>query len=105
MLSAIANGNPDGLACHRIGAPLLFGRLWQDTGIQAVLGELLAQRGFEFPLERAVFTATLHRLMASGSDRACGFGRGSKPHMLQVACPREDKRCFVPSIGTGHRYR
>jgi hypothetical protein len=71
VLSAIANGNPDGLACRRIGAPLLFGRLWQDTGIEAVLGELLAQRGFEFPLERAVFTATLHRLMASGSDRAC----------------------------------
>jgi hypothetical protein len=30
VLSAIANGNPDGLACRRIGAPLLFGRLWQD---------------------------------------------------------------------------
>jgi hypothetical protein len=71
VLAAIANGNPDGLACRRIGPPLLFGRLWQDTGIHAVLGELLAQRSFEFAVERAVFIAVLHRLMVSGSDRAC----------------------------------
>ena len=62
---------PDGLACRRIGAPLLFGRLWQETGCQAVIEELLGGRAFEFPVERAVFTATLHRLMVSGSDRAC----------------------------------
>jgi hypothetical protein len=24
--------NPDGLACKRIGAPPLFGRLWEETG-------------------------------------------------------------------------
>jgi hypothetical protein len=71
VLAQVASGNPDGLVCRRIGPPLLFGRLWRDTGIQAVLDELLADRAFEFPVERAVFTATLHRLMVSGSDRAC----------------------------------
>ena len=59
------------LTCRRIGPPLLFGRLWQDAGIQAVLKELLGGRAFEFQVERAVFAATLHRLMAPGSDRAC----------------------------------
>jgi DDE family transposase len=71
VLAQVAHGNPDGLVCRRIGPPLLFGRLWQDTGIRAVLDALLADRGFEFPVERAIFTATLHRLMVSGSDRAC----------------------------------
>jgi hypothetical protein len=32
---------------------------------------VLAARGFAFPVERAVFTAVLHRIMAPGSDRAC----------------------------------
>jgi len=71
VLAQVENGNPDGLVCRRIGPPLLFGRLWQDTGIQAVLAKLLAGRAFEFAVERAVYTATLHRLMVSGSDRAC----------------------------------
>ena len=71
LLSAIDKGEVAGLAGRRIGPPLLFGRLWQETGIAAVLGELLADRGFEFAVERAVFITTLHRLMVSGSDRAC----------------------------------
>ena len=37
----------------------------------AVLQELLADRDFAFPVERAVFLTVLHRLMVSGSDRAC----------------------------------
>ncbi len=71
VLSQLAAGNPDGLACTRIGAPLLFGRLWEETGCKAVIEDLLASRGFEFPVERAVFATVLHRLMVSGSDRAC----------------------------------
>lgn len=59
------------LGARRIGAPLAFGRLWEDTGCQAVITELLAGRAFEFPIERAVFTVVLHRIMLSGSDRAC----------------------------------
>ena len=59
------------LGCQRIGAPLLFERLWRDTQCGTVLQELLAERGFAFPVERAVFLTVLHRLMVSGSDRAC----------------------------------
>jgi Transposase DDE domain len=71
VLSQLAAGNPDGLACQRIGAPLLFGRLWEETGCNAVIEAVLDARQFEFPVERAVFTTVLHRLMVSGSDRAC----------------------------------
>ena len=35
------------------------------------MGELLQDRGFEFPVERAVFASVLHRLFVSGSDRSC----------------------------------
>lgn len=59
------------IACTRIGGPLLFGRLWERLGIADVLGELLADRGFEFAVERAVFVSMLHRLFVSGSDRSC----------------------------------
>jgi hypothetical protein len=59
------------LQTRRIGAPLVFGRLWQETGCRAVIEEALNGRAFAFPVERAVFTAVLHRIMVSGSDRAC----------------------------------
>jgi hypothetical protein len=68
ILSEMAAGS---IACRRIGGPLLFGRLWEQTGCRAVLEELLAGRGFEFAVERAVFATVLHRLFVSGSDRAC----------------------------------
>src|SRR3954463_5876906 len=51
--------------------PLLFGRLWEETGCRAVIEDLLAERRFEFPVERAIFATVLHRIMVSGSDRAC----------------------------------
>src|SRR4051794_28503292 len=71
VLSQLEAGNPDGLACKRFGAPLLFGRLWEETGCRAVIESLLTGRAFEFPVERAVFATVLHRIMVSGSDRAC----------------------------------
>jgi hypothetical protein len=68
ILSDMAAGR---IACTRIGGPLLFGRLWERLGIAEALGELLADRGFEFAVERAVFASVLHRLFVSGSDRSC----------------------------------
>jgi Transposase DDE domain len=59
------------LAGKRIGGPLLFTRLWHQLGIGEVLDGLLAERGYAFAVERAVFVATLHRLFVSGSDRDC----------------------------------
>jgi len=57
---------------QRFGPPLIFGRLWQQLGLPELLGELLAERKFEFPVERAIFLTVLHRLLAGGSrsDRA-----------------------------------
>ena len=71
VLSLLEQGTLPDLACHRIGPPLIFERLWRDTQCGAVLTELLAERDFDFPLERAVFLTALHRLMVAGSDRAC----------------------------------
>jgi hypothetical protein len=59
------------VAAKRIGGPMLFDRIWERLGIGAVLADLLKERGFEFPVERAVFVAALHRLFVSGSDRDC----------------------------------
>src|SRR3954464_8560624 len=50
------------LSTRRIGGPLLFGRLWEQTGCEAVIKELLAGRGFELDVERAIFATVLHRL-------------------------------------------
>ena len=71
ILSLIEDGSAPDVRCRRVGAPLLFERLWRDSGCRAVVEELLAGRRFEFAVERAVFLTVLHRLMVSGSDRAC----------------------------------
>src|ERR1700759_980453 len=39
VLSQLEAGNPEGLTCKRIGPPLLFGRLWEDTGWAAGLAD------------------------------------------------------------------
>lgn len=70
LLTAHRNGQAPVLCTQRIGPSLIFERLWQQTGCQAVLHELLAQRAFDFDVERAVFLTVLHRLCATGSDRA-----------------------------------
>jgi transposase len=64
------------LVARRIGGPLLFGRIWEKLGVDAVLGDLLKDRAFEFSVERAVFVAALHRLFVSGSDRDCATWMG-----------------------------
>ena len=71
ILSLIEDGYVPQVRCRRIGAPLVFERLWQESGCRTVVEELLAGRRFEFAVERAVFLTVLHRLMVSGSDRAC----------------------------------
>src|SRR5258705_8948539 len=72
---AVEGGSAPDVLCRRIGAPLLFERLWQESGCRAVLEGLLVGRRFEFAVERAVFLTVLHRLMVSGSDRACEHWR------------------------------
>jgi hypothetical protein len=70
LLSAIEKGETTTIDAKRIGPPLLFERLWRDSFCRSVIEDLLADRKFEFPLERAVFLTVLHRIMDPGSDRA-----------------------------------
>ena len=70
LLGAHQNGQLPAVSTRRIGAALIFERLWRETGCQAVIASLLRERHYEFPVERAVFLTVLHRLVAPGSDRA-----------------------------------
>jgi len=68
----ILSGNSEVLAdAKKIGPALIFERLWQLTGIKSAINRMLADRAFEFDVERAIFLTVLHRLMVSGSDRYC----------------------------------
>jgi hypothetical protein len=77
VLSALERGQAEILSARRIGAPLIFERLWQETGCAAVIEALAAARGFGFALERAIFLTVLHRLIDPGSDRAAARWRAA----------------------------
>jgi transposase len=70
VIDAHAAGKTEPVRVLRIGPDLVFGRLWQESGIQEVVQSLVAARHYEFDVERAVYLTVLHRLFASGSDRA-----------------------------------
>jgi transposase len=70
LLSAQERGELPVVNAQRIGAVMIFERLWQETGCAAVVQRLLRQRQFSLPMERAIFLTVLHRLLVSGSDRA-----------------------------------
>jgi hypothetical protein len=70
VLDAARTGDAPAVGVRRIGPPLLFERLWQETGCQSVIAALARGRGHRFALERAVFLTVLHRLMRGGSDLA-----------------------------------
>jgi DDE family transposase len=70
LLSAHTKGQLPTITTQRIGPALIFQRLWQQTGCQRVIEQLLDGRRFECDVERAIFRTVLHRLFAPGSDRA-----------------------------------
>jgi transposase len=70
LLTAHRDGQTPAIATRRIGPTLIFERLWQQTGCQQVISQLLQRRHFEFSVERALLLTVLHRLCATGSDRA-----------------------------------
>src|SRR4030043_2234203 len=55
----------------KIGPALICERLWKELEIGKIIRRLLAERKFEFDVERAIFLTVLHRLFVSGSDRSC----------------------------------
>jgi hypothetical protein len=77
VLDAHAAGETKPVAITKIGPDLVFGRLWVELGLQEIIGEMLSQRRYEFGVERAVYLTVLHRLFASGSDRAAERWRES----------------------------
>ena len=70
ILGELDPKSPPALCYRRIGAPLLFGRLWRELGIDKVIARVSKGRKFEFSLDRVIFAAVLHRLVHPGSDRA-----------------------------------
>jgi transposase len=54
-----------------MGPTLIFERLWRQSGIADCIQSLVADRKFEFDVERAVFMTVVNRLLVSGSDRFC----------------------------------
>ena len=70
LLSAHAQGQLPTITTRRIGPALIFERLWQQTGCQRVIEQLLDARRFECDVERAIFLTVLPRLFDPGSDRA-----------------------------------
>ena len=69
LVEDVRGGRLEAGPARSIGPDLLFGRLWQQLGLQGILQRLLQARQFAFPLERAIDLSVLHRLFASGSDR------------------------------------
>ena len=69
VLSRFYRGELAELRRRSIGANLVFGRLWEQTGCREVLQRHLHERQFGFEAERAIYLTVLHRLMVSGSDR------------------------------------
>ena len=70
LLSEHAQGRLPTISIRHIGPALVFQRLWQLTGCQHVIQQLLKVRRFEFAIERAVFLSVLHWFFDPGSDRA-----------------------------------
>lgn len=72
--AAVLQGHKEGTLESRrtlkAGPGLVFGRLWEETGIKKVLQSELSGRKFQFDVEGAVFLTVLHRLLDPGSDRA-----------------------------------
>lgn len=71
VLHAHRQGEAPAVRTARIGAPLVFARLWEELHIPQVIQQLLRGRRLTTPIERIVFLTVLHRLLGGGSDRGC----------------------------------
>jgi len=70
VLRAHSEGETKPVAIRKIGPNLVFGRLWNETGIKEILNKLTKKRRHDFDLERVIYLTVLHRLFCSGSDRS-----------------------------------
>ena len=89
LIDAHTAGETQAVTVQRIGPDLVFGRLWKECGIKEVIQSLLQARRYDFDVERAIYLTVLHRLFASGSDRAAErFGHGANHHHSRRAVDR-----------------
>jgi hypothetical protein len=70
VIDAHAAGQTEPVQVQRVGPDLVFSRLWEDLQLGTIIQRALRTRRFEFDVERAVYLTVIHRLFASGSDRA-----------------------------------
>jgi DDE family transposase len=77
VIDAHAAGQTEPVRVERVGPDLVFGRLWEVLQLGTIIKRALRSRRFEFDVERAVYLTVLHRLFASGSDRAAERWRQS----------------------------
>ena len=77
ILDAHAAGQTEPVEVLRVGPDLVFGRLWERLGLPATIQQALKSRHYEFDVERAIYLTVIHRLFASGSDRAAERWRQS----------------------------
>jgi hypothetical protein len=70
VIDAHAAGQTEPVQVQRVGPDLVFGRLWDALQLGSILRRALQSRRYAFDVERAVYLTVVHRLFASGSDRA-----------------------------------
>jgi hypothetical protein len=70
VIDAHAAGQTQAVRVQRVGPDLVFSRLWEDLHLGTILQRALESRRYEFDVERAAYLTVVHRLLASGSDRA-----------------------------------
>ena len=70
VIDAHAAGQTEPVQVQRVGPDLVFSRLWETLQLGTILQRALQSRRYEFDVERAVYLTVVHRLFASGSDRA-----------------------------------
>ena len=70
VIDAHAAGQTEPVQVQRVGPDLVFSRLWEALKLGTILKRALQSRRYEFDVERAIDLSVVHRLFASGSDRA-----------------------------------
>ncbi len=70
VIDAHAAGQTHSVQVQRVGPDLVFGRLWASLHLGEILKGALHGRHYQFDVERAIYLTVIHRLFASGSDRA-----------------------------------
>ena len=70
VIDAHAAGQTEPVQVQRVGPDLVLSRLWETLQLGTIIKRALQSRRYEFDVERAVYLTVVHRLFASGSDRA-----------------------------------